>query len=64
MDTDDKIAIGVFASIALIAITTIAAWTTSVIICIKTASWLLLAAVVLVFPIGVAHGIGVWLGVL
>lgn len=41
----------------------IAAWITHVIICIKSASWVLLAFGCIVAPIGVIHGIGSWFGV-
>lgn len=40
-----------------------AAWITHVIVCIKTASWILLAFGCIVAPIGVIHGVGVWFGV-
>ncbi len=40
-----------------------AAWITHVIVCIKTASWILLLFGCIVAPIGVIHGIGVWFGV-
>jgi len=39
-----------------------AAWVTHVIVCIKTASWILLLFGCVVAPIGVIHGIGVWFG--
>jgi hypothetical protein len=41
----------------------IAAWITSIVMCIKTASWALLFAVIIVPPVGIIHGIGVWIGV-
>lgn len=40
----------------------IAAWITHIVVCIKTASWMLLLTGALVFPVGIIHGIGVWLG--
>lgn len=40
----------------------IAAWVTHVIVCIKAASWILLLFGCIVAPVGVIHGIGVWLG--
>jgi hypothetical protein len=43
--------------------TAIAAWITHVIVCIKTASWILLLFGCIVAPVGVIHGIGYWLGV-
>ena len=44
-------------------LTLAAAWVTHVIICIKTASWILLLFGAFVFPIGIIHGVGYWLGV-
>ncbi|MDO3431148.1 hypothetical protein QWJ46_00475 [Rhizobium sp. CBN3] len=41
----------------------IAAWITHVIVCIKTSAWVLLAFGCIVAPVGVIHGLGVWLGV-
>jgi len=43
-------------------ITLIAAWLTHIVVSIQTASWLLLLAGAIVAPVGVIHGIGVWLG--
>jgi len=39
------------------------AWTTHLIVCFKTASWGFLIAGAIFFPVGVVHGIGIWLGV-
>jgi hypothetical protein len=41
----------------------VAAWVTHVIVCIKTASWILLLFGCIVFPVGIIHGVGVWFGV-
>lgn len=41
----------------------IAAWVTHVIVCIKASAWVLLLFGCIVAPVGVIHGIGVWLGV-
>ena len=38
------------------------AWLTHVVVSIKTASWLLLIAGAIVFPVGCVHGTGVWFG--
>ena len=43
-------------------ITMMAAWITHIIVCIKSASFLLLIAGAFIFPVGVIHGIGVWFG--
>jgi hypothetical protein len=48
-------------SLGLVA-TMIAAWVTHVVICIKTASWVLLVIGAVVFPVGIIHGVGYWFG--
>lgn len=40
-----------------------AAWVTHVIVCIQHAAWILLLFGCFVMPVGVIHGIGIWLGV-
>lgn len=40
-----------------------AAWLTHVVVSISTASWLLLIAGAIVFPVGCVHGTGVWFGI-
>lgn len=40
-----------------------AAWITHVVVCIKASAWILLAFGCIVAPVGVVHGVGVWLGV-
>lgn len=49
------------ASIAFI-FTWIAAWVTHVLVCIKAAAWVLLVIGIVVPPIGIVHGVGVWFG--
>jgi hypothetical protein len=44
-------------------LTSLAAWVTHVIVCIKASAWVLLAFGCIVAPVGVIHGIGVWFGV-
>lgn len=44
-------------------LTSLAAWITHVIVCIHQAAWVLLAFGCIVAPVGVIHGVGVWLGV-
>ncbi|WP_437871577.1 hypothetical protein ACSD7O_25005 [Methylorubrum extorquens] len=39
-----------------------AAWVTHVVACIKASAWVLLLFGCIVAPVGVIHGIGVWLG--
>ncbi|HWD14300.1 MAG TPA: hypothetical protein VG519_13200 [Pseudochrobactrum sp.] len=53
---------GITAVLALI-LTTIAAWITHVIVCIKAGAWILLAFGCIIAPVGVIHGIGVWMGI-
>jgi hypothetical protein len=47
----------------VIAFLTVAfAWLTHVIVCIKTSAWGFLIAGAIFAPVGVIHGIGVWIG--
>jgi hypothetical protein len=46
-----------------IALTCFAAWLTHVITCLNDAAWGFLIAGAIFFPVGVVHGIGIWLGV-
>lgn len=41
----------------------LAAWATHIIVCIKAGAWLLLLAGAIAFPVGVVHGVGVWVGI-
>jgi len=40
-----------------------AAWLTHVVVSIQSASWLLLLAGAIVFPVGCVHGTGIWFGI-
>ena len=40
-----------------------AAWITHIVICIQAATWGLLIAGAIFFPIGIIHGVGAWFGV-
>lgn len=40
----------------------IAAWLTHVVVCLKAGSWGFLVAGAIFAPIGVIHGVGVWIG--
>lgn len=42
--------------------TALAAWVTHVVVCIKASAWILLIFGIVVPPIGLVHGIGVWFG--
>lgn len=52
---NDLLSIGVVVWVA-------AAWLTHVVVSIQSASWLLLLAGAIVFPVGCVHGTGVWFG--
>lgn len=47
----------------IIWIAAIAAWFTHVINTIMAQEWLLLLAGAIAFPVGIIHGIGIWMGV-
>lgn len=47
---------------ALLAIGTLAAWITHIIVCLKDGEWGFLIAGALVFPVAIIHGIGCWFG--
>lgn len=42
--------------------TSLAAWVTHVVVCIKTSSWILMVFGIVVPPIGFVHGVGSWFG--
>lgn len=63
MGTEDKVAIGFGLAFLPLWAACIAAWVTHVVVCIKASSWVLLAFGCIVAPVGVVHGIGVWMGV-
>lgn len=42
--------------------TTLAAWGTHVITCIQNEQWGFLIAGALAAPVGIVHGVGIWLG--
>lgn len=46
----------------IIGLWVVSAWLTHVIFSIKTASWFLLLAGAIVFPVGCVHGTGLWFG--
>lgn len=55
---DVVVLFGIFTSLI-----SLAAWITHVVVCIRTANWGFLIAGAVAFPVGVVHGIGVWLNV-
>lgn len=59
---DLAVAGGCFLPFVAMWIAAIAAWITHVVVCIKASAWILLAFGCIVAPVGVIHGIGVWLG--
>jgi hypothetical protein len=46
-----------------ICLTILAAWTTHVVTCLSSESWGFLIAGALFFPVGIIHGLGIWIGV-
>lgn len=55
--------VGLLLAFVALILTNLAAWITHVIVCIKASAWVLLAFGCIVAPVGVVHGVGVWLGV-
>jgi hypothetical protein len=55
--------VALFITILLLLLGSAAAWITHVIVCIHHAAWVLLLFGCFVAPVGVIHGIGVWMGV-
>lgn len=51
-------------SFIALALVSFAAWCTHVFVCIKASAWILLAFGCIVAPVGVIHGVAVWLGLL
>lgn len=62
MKSDEFVLAAVVGYIGLLLLC-LAAWATHVIVCIKTSSWLFLIAGAIAAPVGIIHGIGIWLGV-
>ncbi len=54
---------GVIALVITFICTPLAAWFTHVVTCIGAEKWLFLIAGAVMAPIGVIHGIGIWIGV-
>lgn len=50
------------AAVILVVLASLAAWITHVVVCIKVGAWILLAIGAIVVPVGIIHGIGIWLG--
>lgn len=49
--------------VVIVGIGGVAAWITHVITCLNAGKWGFLIAGALFFPVGIIHGIGIWLGV-
>lgn len=65
MKADNQI-IEAFAQILvllMVVVWPVASWMTHVVVTIQQEAWGLLIAGALLFPIGIVHGTGVWLGV-
>lgn len=45
-----------------IGLTILAAWLTHIVTCLASGAWGFLIAGAIFFPIGIIHGIGLWLG--
>lgn len=61
--TSDIFSFGTIIAIIVFIITGLAAWFTHVVVCIKTASYIFLIAGAIAAPIGMIHGVGIWLGI-
>lgn len=46
----------------LLVLSVFAAWFTHIIVCLSDAAWGFLIAGAIMFPIGIIHGYGIWLG--
>ena len=57
-----KEALSVLAVIAIWA-SVIGGWLTHIIVCLTAGKWGFLIAGALFFPIGIIHGVGIWMGV-
>lgn len=57
------VGIGLIATSILTILAALAAWITHVIACIHASAWILLAFGCIVAPVGIIHGVGIWLGV-
>lgn len=55
--------LGCFIATILIVISTIPAWFTHIVVCIREEQWLFLIAGAIAAPIAVIHGWGIWLGI-
>lgn len=47
----------------LLFIVSLGAWLTHVVTCISDDRWGMLIAGGIVFPVGIVHGVGIWLGI-
>lgn len=50
-------------NIVTVSVTVFAAWLTHVVVCLSSDQWGFLIAGAIFFPIGIVHGIGIWLGI-
>lgn len=60
---EETTAAGCLLAFLSICVVSAGAWITHVMACIKASAWILLAFGCVVAPVGVIHGIGIWLGV-
>lgn len=59
---NDKNEFGCGLFMLAIGITSVAAWLTHIIVCLRDGEWGFLIAGALLFPIAIIHGIGCWFG--
>ena len=50
----------VLAAAVIFGLSCVAAWLTHIVVCIKTATWVLLVIGIIVPPIGAIHGFMIW----
>lgn len=62
-DRQGTATLGIILAVFALLLGSAAAWITHVIVCIKASAWVLLLFGCFVAPVGVVHGVGVWLGI-
>lgn len=63
MSSGDKLTLFSICSAVLLVITALSAMVTHIIVCIKTSAWILMLFGLFFAPVGIIHGIGIWLGI-
>jgi len=62
MDTMEKIGLSWGGFLLVSALGSVAAWGTHIITCIQNEQYLFLIAGAIAAPVGIVHGVGIWLG--